>query len=111
MQKGQKRVPRLKLKPVVKGLPFLGTVGIGEVEKYKVEPVPTTANADPWANRSAGMKCKTCMWFVPKIKDGTRDGVSYDLGRCRKHAPTMTGYPAVWVNDFCGDMKIDENKI
>lgn len=111
MQRGRKKLPETKKPAVVKGLPFLGTVGIAEVEKYQVEPVKTIANSDPWANRSAGMKCKTCMWFVPKVKDAMRAGALYDLGRCRKHAPTMTGYPAVWVNDFCGDHKLDENKL
>ena len=61
---------------------------------------------DPWKHRSEGMKCKSCMWFVPKArKDNT--GV-YDLGRCRRHAPTMNGYPVVFVNDWCGDHKLNE---
>lgn len=66
--------------------------------------------ADPWAHRSDGMRCKTCMWFVPKPASAKLGGVT-DLGRCRRHAPTMTGYPAVFVNDFCGDHKLDENKV
>ena len=57
---------------------------------------------DPWRHRSADMSCVTCMWYVSK---------SYDLGRCRKHAPTMSGYPAVYTNDWCGDHKLDENKL
>lgn len=61
---------------------------------------------DPWKHRSSGMKCKTCIWFVPKNGDKP-----IDLGRCRRHAPTMSGYPAVFVNDWCGDHKLDENKI
>ena len=65
---------------------------------------------DPWKHRSEGMKCKTCMWFVPKIKTDAENPV-YDLGRCRRHAPTMNGYPTVFVNDWCGDHKLDENKI
>jgi hypothetical protein len=43
------------------------------------------------------------MWFVKK-GDGP-------LGRCRRHAPTMNGYPAVFVTDWCGDHKLDETKI
>jgi hypothetical protein len=35
----------------------------------------------------------------------------YSLGRCRRHAPTMSGWPAVFVNDWCGSHKLDENKI
>lgn len=65
----------------------------------------STAN-DPWANRSSGMKCRTCMWFV--IKTGF---VPATLGRCRRHAPTMSGYPAVYESDWCGDHKVDEGKI
>jgi hypothetical protein len=32
------------------------------------------------------------------------------LGRCRRHAPTMSGYPVVFKNDWCGDHKLDETK-
>jgi len=32
------------------------------------------------------------------------------VGRCRKHAPTINGYPVVYMNDWCGDHKLDENK-
>ena len=47
------------------------------------------------------------MWFVGK------EGLSglIDIGRCRRHAPTMNGYPVVFVNDWCGDHKLDEEKI
>jgi hypothetical protein len=33
------------------------------------------------------------------------------VGRCRRHAPTMNGYPVVYINDWCGDHRIDENKV
>ena len=73
---------------------------------------------DPWKHRSNGMKCKTCMWFVPKVAETHplhdnkhSDTNTYDLGRCRRHAPSMGGYPVVMVNDWCGDHKLDENKI
>lgn len=56
---------------------------------------------DPWAHRSAGMRCHTCMWFVLK---------NADVGRCRRHAPTMNGYPVVYRTDWCGDHKVDEGK-
>jgi hypothetical protein len=71
--------------------------------------------SDPWSGRQTGMKCRTCIWFVPKttIMAGTIDTPNpiYDLGRCRRHAPTMGGYPVVFVNDWCGDHRVDENKI
>lgn len=63
---------------------------------------------DPWKHRVEGMRCKTCMWFAakePRIEGPT------NLGRCRRHAPTISGYPAVFVNDWCGDHKLDENKV
>lgn len=57
---------------------------------------------DNWKHRSKKMKCKTCMWFA--YKDNT-------LGRCRRNAPTMGGFPAVFVTDWCGNHKLDEGKI
>ena len=59
---------------------------------------------DPWAHRSEGMRCKSCMWFAPK-----QAGQFIHLGRCRRHAPTMNGYPVVFVNDWCGDHKLNES--
>jgi len=77
---------------------------------------------DKWKHRSDRMKCKTCMWFV--VKEGSYpplgrlepkgEGETIEplrlIGRCRRHAPTMTGYPVVFEDDWCGDHKIDENK-
>lgn len=62
---------------------------------------------DPWKHRSDRMKCESCMWFV--LKETHNQGGQ--VGRCRRHAPTMNGYPVVYINDWCGDHKIDENKI
>ena len=64
---------------------------------------------DPWKHRSSGMKCMTCMWFVPK-GDPPLEG-ERRIGRCRRHAPTMNGYPVVFDVDWCGDHKLDETKI
>ena len=61
-------------------------------------------NKDPWAHRNEGMKCTTCMWYVPK-------GPVTHLGRCRRHAPSMSGYPVVFSTDWCGDHKLDETKL
>jgi Pyruvate/2-oxoacid:ferredoxin oxidoreductase delta subunit len=66
---------------------------------------------DPWMHRSIGMRCKTCMWFVPKMPVKQSTSNTYDLGRCRRHAPTMGGYPIVFVNDWCGDHRLDENMV
>lgn len=77
-----------------------------------------TENIDPWEHRSTRMRCSTCMWFA--LKRPTSEDVYYDereatapaqVGRCRRHAPTMTGYPVVFSNDWCGDHKLNENAI
>ena len=69
---------------------------------------------DPWQHRSEHMKCSTCMWYVKKacaeIEGVDKVKVS-QVGRCRKHAPTLGGYPVVFDSDFCGDHKLDENKV
>ena len=68
---------------------------------------------DNWKHRSKSMKCSTCMWFVEKTRDEEAD-IVVDIepfGRCRRHAPTMTGFPAVFGGDWCGDHKLDENSV
>ncbi len=62
---------------------------------------------DPWKHRSRGMQCRTCMWYVPKEAQPVKES---KVGRCRRHAPTMNGYPVVFVNDWCGDHKLNENE-
>jgi hypothetical protein len=63
---------------------------------------------DPWAGRSFKMHCKTCIHFAAK---GERKEGVHNIGRCRRHAPTMQGFPVVYENDWCGDHKVDENSI
>ena len=62
---------------------------------------------DNWIHKSEGMLCKTCMYFVAKAKveEGPR------VGRCRKHAPTLEGWPVMFVTDWCGDHKLDSDKL
>lgn len=69
--------------------------------------------SDPWKHRGKGMRCATCIWFVPKFPEHEAEFPPDEkrLGRCRRHAPTMNGYPAVFGADWCGDHKLDENKI
>jgi hypothetical protein len=51
---------------------------------------------DKW-DRKTGFCCETCAYYSPKDEAE---------GRCRRHAPTMQGYPAVWAkDDWCGDHK------
>lgn len=74
----------------------------------------TGAGIDPWAQRSSGMQCKTCIWYVPKARFGTSNSdinPLKEVGRCRRHAPTMNGYPVVYMTDWCGDHRVDENKV
>ena len=77
---------------------------------------------DNWKHRSIHMRCETCMYFVEKQKMDIlrlRDSEekceeknpSETLGRCRRNAPTMKGWPAVFETDWCGDHKLDEEKI
>ena len=61
---------------------------------------------DPWKHRSSGMSCGTCMWFV--LKEGSKEPI---IGRCRKNAPTNSGYPVVFINDWCGQHKLDETAV
>ena len=73
-------------------------------------------NNDPWKHRSKGMRCATCMWFVLKEQSEpdtteTRPSTKENLGRCRRHAPTSNGFVPVYGVDWCGDHRLDENKI
>ena len=65
--------------------------------------------ADPWIHRSEGMRCRTCIWYAPKVLTTKLGEIT--IGRCRRHAPTMNGYPVVYQTDWCGDHRIDENKV
>ncbi len=69
---------------------------------------------DNWKHRSENMKCRTCMFFVPKELSLSKTREKEErrvLGRCRRSAPTMKGWPAIFQTDWCGDHKLDENKI
>jgi len=56
---------------------------------------------DAWRHRSSGMRCASCMWYADKANG---------VGRCRRHAPTMNGYPVVFLHDWCGDHKLSETE-
>jgi hypothetical protein len=48
------------------------------------------------------------MWFLPK---GEYKSPSFGaIGRCRRHSPTLGGWPVVHEVDWCGDHKFDETK-
>ena len=70
------------------------------------------SNGDNWAGRSKGMVCNTCVFYVEKLAQKPEAmGCVRSLGRCRRRCPTMNGFPVVYVTDWCGDHKVDENKI
>lgn len=65
---------------------------------------------DPWKHRSLTMSCVTCMWYVEKVTEPPSIDLKNSLGRCRRHAPVMSGYPVVFGTDWCGDHKLNENR-
>jgi hypothetical protein len=67
---------------------------------------------DAWEHRAETMVCASCMWWLPKGSEmlNTNIAPGRKLGRCRRRAPTMNGFPAVWGCDWCGDHKLDEAK-
>lgn len=83
------------------GLPHLGQQA-GLRQRYEADGPEESEKPDPWAGRKRGMRCETCIWFVPK---------KGAVGRCRRHAPTMSGFPVVFENDWCGDHKLDEDAV
>lgn len=62
---------------------------------------------DPWKHRSKAMSWK-CMWYVEKAKAEDSENTA-PIGRCRRHAPTMNGYPVVFETDWFVDHKLNEN--
>ena len=57
---------------------------------------------DKWIRSfGKGLKCLSCMFYCPKDNE---------MGRCKRHAPTMNGYPVVYSeHDWCGDHKMGTN--
>ena len=69
---------------------------------------------DKWKDRATTMRCISCMFFAPKTPTMAHEGDEDPptiIGRCRRHAPTMNGYPVVYPKDWCGDHKLNENAI
>ena len=72
---------------------------------------------DKWSDKTT-FGCGTCQWFIVKetvnlgqaknharvVSRAAEPGII--LGRCRRHAPTMNGYPVVHLTDWCGDHKL-----
>lgn len=67
-----------------------------------VQALKEKNSEDNWQHRSESMLCKTCMFYVPK---------KTKVGRCRRNAPTMSGWPVMFPTDWCGNHKLDETKL
>ncbi len=69
---------------------------------------------DNWRHRSVNMRCVTCMYFVPKgtqlTQSGSGEMTGKQIGRCRRNAPTINGFPVAFDSDWCGAHKLDETK-
>ena len=63
-------------------------------------PIAPPIARDRW-DMITGMCCATCMYCSPKV---------CNTGRCRRHSPSMQGYPVVYLDaDWCGDHKVGTN--
>uniref|UniRef100_A0A6M3J9Z7 Uncharacterized protein n=1 Tax=viral metagenome TaxID=1070528 RepID=A0A6M3J9Z7_9ZZZZ len=109
---GVRRSDQVRL-PVPRAVVEIG----GGMKEKEIEGIRMVARVGgPWKRRAVGMKCRTCMWFAPRAVMKTRsEGASEFaaeglVGRCRRHAPALGGYPAVFSSDWCGDHKLDEEK-
>ena len=54
---------------------------------------------DNWKHCGLSMKCGSCMWWIQKTGNSGDINLSSNskidpLDRCRRHAPTMNGFPA-----------------
>lgn len=43
-------------------------------------------------------ECARCLFYIAKGENR--------VGRCRRHAPTATGFPIVNADDWCGDHEL-----
>jgi hypothetical protein len=77
-----------------------------DLQKFEIYKSKTMDN---WKHRSKNMTCTTCMYFATKAPSS--EGVLPIVGRCRRRSPTMKGWPVMFTTDWCGDHKLDENKI
>ena len=67
---------------------------------------------DNWKHRDKNMRCRTCIYFVPKKRHRPLTSeIEQAIGRCRRNAPTMNGWPVLFANDWCGAHKLDEEAL
>lgn len=65
----------------------------------KEKEMSNTTNKDNWKDKATGMICSTCTNYAPKNEY---------IGRCRRNAPTMKGFPPVFPSDWCGEHKMND---
>jgi hypothetical protein len=67
---------------------------------------------DHW-DRKTDFGCSSCMFYVGKKEHAHEDSKESGVqeGRCRRHAPTMKGYPVVFSDDWCGEHKRGSNPV
>jgi len=65
--------------------------------------------ADLWKDRGMKMKCESCIYYIQKAATQEQIEDERVIGRCRRRAPTLNGYPVVFPSDWCGDHKLNEN--
>jgi len=52
------------------------------------------------------------MWWVEKVPKKPITKQYSVIGRCRKNAPiVLEGWPPTYPDDWCGEHKLDEEKI
>ena len=67
-----------------------------------------TLRRDNWRDQ-ATFCCRTCRFYVAKNSDPDHPfdaDPPHIIGRCRRRAPTMDGFPVVFPTDWCGDHKL-----
>jgi hypothetical protein len=82
---------------------------VGEGLERAAREIKTLPVFDNWQHRSAGMRCSTCMFYVPKPGLGPSPLNGEQLverGRCRRNAPSMNGWPVLLPSDWCGEHKL-----
>lgn len=82
-----------------------------QFDMAKPEPLKWSGDleADNWQHRADTMRCRTCMFYVPKLESFPTSGPK--IGRCRESSPTLKGWPAVYPSDWCGAHKLDADRI
>lgn len=63
---------------------------------------------DNW-DRKTNFNCDSCMFYVPKLEQNPDS--NREMGRCRRNAPTLKGFPVVFSSDWCGEHKIGSNPV